>query len=142
MKRTILLLVAAALVLTGCSSNGGSVEDSTSDTASISVPSLDAAAFQSKIIKREVITLDVRTADEFKQNHLIDARNIDVESADFDSQIATLDKSVTYAIYCQSGRRSAIAYNKMKEAGFTSLFNLDGGIRSWQEAGLPIVGSY
>ena len=142
MKRTILLLVAAALVLTGCSSNGGSAEDSTSDSASISAPSLDAATFQSKIIKSGVIALDVRTADEYKQNHLIDARNIDVESSDFDSQIAALDKSVTYAIYCKSGRRSAIAYNKMKEAGFTSLFNLDGGIRSWQEAGLPIVGSY
>jgi rhodanese-related sulfurtransferase len=57
----------------------------------------------------------------------------------FEGEIASLDKSKTYAIYCQSGRRSRIAVETMNEAGFTKLFNLDEGIGSWQAAGLPVV---
>ncbi|MEY4034974.1 MAG: hypothetical protein RLZZ311_151, partial [Actinomycetota bacterium] len=28
---------------------------------------------------------------------------------------------------------------KMADAGFKTLFNLDGGIQAWQTAGLPLV---
>lgn len=114
----------------------------TDNASTISVPGVDASTFQSKIIGRGVVVLDVRTADEFSKNHLIDARNMDVESADFDTKMVALDKSVTYAIYCQSGRRSAIAYNKMKDAGFKSLLNLEGGMEAWMSAGLPMVGMH
>jgi len=141
MKKLVLALLVGSLVLAGCSSKNEAADSAASDSATVSVPSVDAATFQSKIIERGVIVLDVRTADEFKQNHIIDARNIDVESADFDSEIAKLDKKVTYALYCQSGRRSAIAYNKMKEAGFLNLYNLDGGMNAWEAAGLPRVGN-
>lgn len=141
MKKLVLLVVAGSLLLTGCAAKTDSADSMASDASSAAVPSLDAAAFQSKIIQRGVIVLDVRTADEFNQSRIIDARNINVESADFDSAIAELDKNATYALYCQSGRRSAIAYTKMKEAGFTNLYNLDGGMIAWESAGLPRVGS-
>jgi phage shock protein E len=141
MKKLLLLALIGSLALAGCSAKDKSSDSAATETATVSVPSVDAATFQSKIIERGVVVLDVRTADEFKQNHIIDARNIDVESADFDSQISKLDKKVTYALYCQSGRRSAIAYTKMKEAGFINLYNLDGGMNAWVAAGLPRVGN-
>jgi rhodanese-related sulfurtransferase len=58
---------------------------------------------------------------------LANAINIDVEAGVFDQEIATLDKSATYAVYCRSGRRSGIATEKMAKAGFTSVFNLKQG---------------
>ena len=67
------------------------------------------------------------------------AVNIDVESADFGTQIAALPKDTTYAVYCRSGRRSALATDQMAEAGFTSLVNLQGGIADLQAAGASIV---
>nr|MTA36229.1 rhodanese-like domain-containing protein [Actinomycetota bacterium] len=85
------------------------------------------------------VVLDVRTAGEFSSGHIDGAINIDVEGMNFDSEIAKLDKSATYAVYCQSGRRSGIAVGKMSDAGFASLSNLEGGIQSWQVAGLPLV---
>lgn len=141
MRKFIVLVVAGALLLSGCSTKADSANSSTKAGTIVSVPSVDATTFQSKIIQRGVIVLDVRTAKEFQQNHLIDARNIDVESADFDSAIAALDKSVTYALYCESGRRSSIAYTKMKNAGFTDLYNLEGGMEAWVASGLPRVGN-
>ena len=83
--------------------------------------------------------VDVRTPEEFSEGHLENAINIDVEGMTFESEIANLDKTKTYAIYCQSGRRSRIAVESMSKAGFTKLFNLDQGIGSWQAAGLPVV---
>ena len=136
-----MLVIAGSLLLSGCSSKSEPSNSSTNESAAISVPSIDSATFQSKIISRGVIVLDVRTAGEFKQNHIIDARNIDVDSAEFDTAIGALDKKATYALYCQTGRRSAIAYEKMKKAGFLNLYNLEGGMEAWMAAGLPRVGN-
>lgn len=138
MRKFVALVIVGSLFVTGCASKSDSAA---TDVGTISVPSIDAAAFQTKIISRGVIVLDVRTAAEFKENHLIDARNLDVESGHFEAAFSELDKKGVYAIYCQTGRRSAIAYTKMKEAGFMNLYNLDGGMEAWIAAGLPRVGN-
>ena len=52
------------------------------------------------------------------------AVNFDVEAGSFESQIATLDDSGVYLVYCRSGRRSAVAAATMEAAGLTVL---DGG---------------
>ena len=73
--------------------------------------------------------------------HINGAINIDVEGNTFDAEIANLDKSKTYSVYCQSGRRSLIAVDKMATAGFASLFNLENGIANWSTNGWPVVTS-
>ena len=128
MKKIVALLISSVVVLTGCS---------TSPSAS----NLDSARFDDKIVETDVVTLDVRTAGEFMAGHINGAINIDVEGNTFDAEIANLDKSKTYAVYCQSGRRSQIAVDKMASAGFDSLFNLENGIADWNTKGLPVVTS-
>ena len=125
MKKIIATLFAATLVLTSCGSSAST--------------NLGPAEFKAKTAETGVITLDVRSLDEFNAGHIQGAINIDVEGMTFDSDISKLDQSATYAVYCHSGRRSGIAVGKMADAGFTSLFNLDGGIQVWQSAGLPLV---
>ncbi len=73
----------------------------------------------------DAIIIDVRTPAEFTEGHLDGALNIDVQSADFDDQIAALDPDEDYLVYCQSGNRSAAAIDRMDDAGFTDLH--DGG---------------
>ena len=130
MKKVVTLIIASALILTGCSS-----------TSTPAVEHLDSARFADKIVETDVVTLDVRTADEFMAGHINGAINIDVEGNTFDAEIANLDKSKTYAVYCQSGRRSLIAVDKMANAGFGSLFNLENGIADWNANGWPVVTS-
>jgi len=130
MKKIVTLIIASALILTGCSS-----------TSTPAVEHLDSARFADKIIETDVVTLDVRTAGEFMAGHIDGAINIDVEGNTFDAEIANLDKSKTYAVYCQSGRRSQIAADKMASAGFASLFNLENGIADWSTNGWPVVTS-
>lgn len=126
MKKLIAVLFAATFVLTSCGSTSGASD-------------LSAADFQAKSTEAGVVLLDVRTSGEYASGHLEGALNIDVEGMTFAEEIKNLDPSKTYAIYCQSGRRSRIAVETMTNAGFTQLFNLDQGIASWTNAGLPVV---
>ncbi len=130
MKKVVTLIIAAALALSGCSS-----------TSSPSVEHLNSAAFAEKIVETDVVILDVRTPGEFSEDHIKGAINIDVEGASFDSEIANLDKTKSYAVYCRSGRRSIIAVDKMANAGFDLLFNLENGINDWIANGLSLVTS-
>ncbi len=103
------------------------------------VQTIDATAFASQAQTAGVTVIDVRTPDEYAAGHIANAINIDVEGDSFAAGIAELDKAATYAVYCHSGRRSLIAANAMADAGFTSIYNLDGGIISWSDAGNQLV---
>lgn len=125
MKKKLAIALSSLLLLTACSSSG------TTD--------LSAQEFQAKTLESGVVTLDVRTPGEFFNGHIAGAMNIDVEGMNFNSEIEKLDKSATYAVYCRSGRRSEIAVQAMKDAGFKDLFNMKAGTEEWSAAGLPLV---
>lgn len=97
----------------------------------VTFESVDQTQFAVEIAKPNVQIVDVRTAAEYEQGHIPGAVNIDVNGADFDSAITTLNKDNTVALYCRSGRRSKIAANKVAAAGY-KVVELDGGILSWQ----------
>lgn len=81
-------------------------------------------AGQEVLAEQNMIILDVRTPDEFRQTHVKDAINIDIMSSDFQKQIEKLDKSKTYKVYCRSGNRSGQAERIMKSLGFKEVENL------------------
>lgn len=114
--------------LTGCSGSGGG------NGAHLSV-----SAFADETGKAGMVVLDVRTPSEFAAGHLPNAKNIDIEAGDFASKIAGLDKNASYAVYCRSGRRSGIALDEMKAAGFTQAVDLSGGIVAWTSEGHQLV---
>jgi rhodanese-related sulfurtransferase len=127
LKKMAVASILGAVLLTGCSSG------------SESAMNLDSVAFEAKTQEPGVVILDVRTKEEFEEGHIANAININVESNTFLSEIAKLDKSKTYAVYCRSGRRSADAVAKMSNEEFISLANLNGGVIDWANAGLPLV---
>jgi len=101
---------------------------------------LDASAFIAEMKKYDTpVLIDVRTPEEFASAHIDGAINIDIRSADFEEQIASLDQDAVYFIHCRSGKRSTRACNIMEERGFKYLHNLEGGILGWQKEGHPVV---
>lgn len=126
------LLLGATILLAGCSS-------SSSSSSSTAVQDLAPQEFLSATAQPGTVVVDVRTPAEYAAGHIDGAVNIDVESADFGTQVAALPKDSTYAVYCRSGRRSGIATSQMSDAGFTSVINLEGGLADLQAAGAPIV---
>lgn len=82
--------------------------------------------------------VDVRTPREFAEGYISDAKNIDWNNDNFEKKVANLDKDKPTFVYCQSGKRSRSAANKMREMGFTNVYELSGGINGWQSADLPL----
>jgi rhodanese-related sulfurtransferase len=85
------------------------------------------------------VVLDVRTPDEVDQGKLKGAVNIDFNNTDFQKEVARLDKSKTYFVYCAKGGRSSKAFAILKSSGFNNVYDLKGGYTAWNEMGMPIV---
>ena len=82
------------------------------------------------IINDGAIIVDVRTSEEFEREHIPNAINIplgEIDTIDY-------DKNTTLLVYCQTGVRSGEAVKKLSEMGYTSLYNLDGGLLNWGES--------
>jgi rhodanese-related sulfurtransferase len=143
------LTLAAAVAFSACSS--GSTSDagarSTVEAASTtqSAPATATAPNAvTKVAAAEAVdmlegrtVIDVRSPAEYGSGHVAGAVNIDVEADTFDAQIATLDKHEAYLVYCKSGRRSALAAQRMAEAGFTDIVDA-GGFESLAAAGATL----
>ena len=72
--------------------------------------------------------LDVRTPDEYHEAHLPHARLVPVD--DLRDHLQELDLSQETVVYCRVGLRGYLAARILLQHGFTSVFNLTGGILS------------
>jgi rhodanese-related sulfurtransferase len=130
MKKAVALAVAAiasVALLAGCSSSNEVTKK------------VDPVEFSEVIAQPGVIILDVRTPEEFNAGHIANAININIADSDFSSEVSKLDKNATFAVYCRSANRSAVATNEMAELGFTDMYDMQGGIIDWEAAGGPVV---
>jgi rhodanese-related sulfurtransferase len=82
----------------------------------------------------EIVVLDVRTPAETTLGKLDQAREIDFHSDDFEKELATLEKTVPYLVYCRSGSRSSQAAAMMKKLNFDAVYNCDDGYDSIAKA--------
>lgn len=127
MKKILLsLLTAISFGTTGCSAQSDG----------INVLSPKDFIEQAKADTTAII-LDVRTPEEYKEEHLAGARQLDfLNSEAFDAGIKQLDNTHTYYVYCRSGKRSHNACIKMKKQGL-KVFDMEGGILNWKKLGMP-----
>lgn len=85
---------------------------------------------------RNLQLIDVRTQEEFGEDHLKTAQNICVTDDDFKEKVAKLDKNEPVYLYCRSGKRSARAAQIMKDMGFKEIYDMEGGFLNWENQGL------
>ena len=83
------------------------------------------------------VLLDVRQEEEFAVSHLPNAQRISPDT-DGEALKPYLDKPLV--VYCAVGYRSAKMARRIQTFGHTNVFNLEGAIFSWAEAGLPLEG--
>ena len=102
-------------------------------------PEEAAALIQAHAGDADFVIMDVRNPEEFAGGHIQDAVNVCYLCPTFADSIAALDKSKTYFVYCGTEHRSPLATAAMIDAGFTSVYNLTGGLMNWQGEGYPVV---
>lgn len=123
--RLILLLIIPFAVL---SCNG---------QTSKNVKTIEATVFAEKIAATpNAQILDVRTPEEYVSGHIDNAANVNWNGTDFVVKTSALDKTKPVFVYCKSGGRSKQAAAKLEELGFTTIYELQGGMLKWDAAGL------
>ena len=101
--------------------------------------SLTAPVATSWINNRRAAIVDLRSAEEFKLGHLARAKHLPVEKFPSGLLALKLDKANPVILVCEKGSKSASMIAKFKKEGFQEVVALEGGIKSWTEAGLPLV---
>lgn len=81
----------------------------------------------------DAVVLDCRVPGELATGYIEGAVNLDYFGAQFYEELENLDTEATYLVYCRSGRRSLRTCTLMKNSGFRHIYNLEGGLKLWQE---------
>ena len=134
------ILSLAAVALLGCAARVGPARADAPPAAVDAAPRISQEDLLARLEKPDpgVVVLDVRTAAEFAAGHVPGARNVSHdELAGRLGELNELrDKEVV--LYCRSGRRTALAEDVLRKAGFTKLLHLDGDFLAWQAAHRPV----
>lgn len=78
----------------------------------------------------DILLLDVRTSAEYARGHIPEAHLLPVEELAGRLSELPEDRGKPIMVYCQSGRRSAIAAGILADAGYQAIYDL-GGINAW-----------
>lgn len=137
----ILILTLSILAVSACGS-------ATSDIAkNNNAPAVETAAESGEIKQVSVEEaktatdsenaqfIDVRTAEEYAGGHARKAVNMPLD--ELENYIAKLDREKPVYVICETGRRSQRASEQLQKAGFSDVYNVEGGTSAWIEAGLP-----
>jgi len=117
---TILLV----LVISACSTDVPTV-----------TPNQAAKLFSDK----QAVIVDVREQAEWDEQHIDGAIFIPLNQVENRMSDLAQYKYSPIIVQCRSGKRSKVAGAKLINAGFTKVYNLDGGILAWDKQGLETV---
>ncbi len=82
--------------------------------------------------------VDVREESEWAAGHLPRAIHLGKGGIERDIEQAIPDTSAGIVCYCGGGYRSALVADNLQRMGYTNVWSMDGGVRGWRGAGLPI----
>lgn len=117
-----ILIIIMLVSLAACDSSSNSKEEYTKLTAEEAKTRIDSSD--------DVIIVDVRTNNEYMEEHIEGAILIPNETIkdSMPEQLPDLDAEIL--VYCRSGNRSHQASNKLIDMGYTNIYDF-GGIIDW-----------
>lgn len=113
--------------------------------AKLQIENLTPQQVESELSSNNAILIDIRESEELIQNGKIEnsvhaPRGMIEFYADpsLPYHKPEFDKSNRIILHCASGGRSALAVATLKQMGYQNVAHLDGGIKAWKDAGLPV----
>ncbi|MDN5288767.1 MAG: sulfurtransferase [Mucilaginibacter sp.] len=131
MKNLKIFLVALLVIATGAVN---------AQTAPANPPLLSLEAFSAKLKQaKDAQLLDARSAEEFVQNHIKGAINVDAKTAGYQQQLDALSKDKPTFVYSIANGRSTVLSRELRAKGFKDVEELPGGLANWIGSGYPII---
>jgi adenylyltransferase/sulfurtransferase len=109
--------------------------------AASAVPEITPREFADRRARGDdLVLIDVREPHEWDIAHIPGARLIPLGT--LSDALNTLDPARELVVHCKGGSRSARAVRQLRDAGFTRVWNLAGGIGRWSDDVDPRVPKY
>ncbi len=129
----IVLITIVILISTGCIDQDTNTEKE-EQTSYIDVTAVEARELINTT--PELIIIDV--SPNYDNGHLPGAVNYYIGDGSLDAAIPTLDKTKPYLVYCHVDSVSISGAQKLIDAGFTTVYRLQGNYQAWVDAGYEI----
>lgn len=107
-----------------------------SQTIRFSIPLMSVEELKSNTQK--LLIFDARERDEFEVSHIPGAEFVGYNHFDIQTY-SKLSKDTPIVVYCSIGYRSEKIGERLKEKGFTKVYNLYGSIFEWANRGYPLI---
>lgn len=139
MRKTIFLAIGIALAfgLGACSSQSAAITGTQVSTAGGTYTNVTPAQVKQMLGTKDFFLVNVHIpyAGELAQTDAF------IPYTDIEQNLAKLpsDKNAKILLYCSSGHMSGIAANTLLKLGYTNVWNLDGGMVAWQNAGNSLI---
>lgn len=111
----------------------------TMTTTTTDSPLISAAELHDALQRQQVLLIDVREPSEYNNAHIPGALLCPL--ANVKELEPPCSSNTPVVLYCESGRRSQMAYEILAQRGFQNLKNLEGGIQRWKQAGYAVRGA-
>jgi rhodanese-related sulfurtransferase len=100
---------------------------------------LTPAGLTQLINRDNALLIDVSSQADFEKGHIPGAKPVVMSQFDPESKDLAKLRELPVAVVCRNGQPSAQAAQRLKKAGFTKVFWLEGGMVAWNEAQMPQV---
>ena len=136
--RILVLLSAAVLALAACQSKAADVVGQKVNIEGGAYNNINADELDSMLKKKDFVFVNVHIP--FEGNIADTDLSIPYDQITEPVNLAQLpvDKNAKIILYCRSGRMSEIAAEALVKLGYTNIWNLDGGMVGWEQAGFEI----
>ncbi len=88
--------------------------------------------------REKAVVIDLSEPDQFALGHPGGAINLSLKTLSNELTKSVSDKSRPLIFFCQTGGVSAKGVAEAQKLGFTKVYLLGGGLKSWKEANLPL----
>lgn len=92
-----------------------------------------------RLINDGATVLDVRPAEQYANGHIVGARSVPLGQLGGKLDGLAKKKDRPLLVYCELGNQSAKAAATLRQAGFSQVLHLKGGVVAWQRDNLPLA---
>ena len=131
-----ILLIVGMVFLAGCNEQKEGQNNEQKDEQNEFIDITAAEAKELIDTNPDLIVIDV--SPHYDDGHLPGAINYYLGDGSLDAAIPTLDKNKDYLVYCHVDSVSISGAQKLIDAGFETVYRLEGNYQAWVDAGYPI----
>lgn len=105
---------------------------------------IDLEGLKQRLDDDDSFVINVLSEDSYTKQHIPDTRNVPEGADDFGDRIRDMvpDREAPIVVYCadEDCQASPRAAEKLVEMGYENVFDFEGGLQEWKDAGLDVEG--